>query len=228
MTGHVRVLVADQDLPTRAGVRHVLEQHGFEVCGEAADAASAVATALATRPDICLVEVDLPGDGLAAAAELSSRVPETVVVMLTASTDDSDLFAALRGGAMGYLLKDMNSDRLAAALRGVLDGEAAVPRTLVARLIEEYRRRDRPRRLPIGGGDAAELTEREWEVLGRMRDGLSTAEIAQELGVSPVTVRRHVSEMLRKLRVPDREAALRLAQEHSRQPRGAAGGSGED
>lgn len=220
MSGPVRVLVADHNLPTRAGVRKVLEQHDFEICGEAADAASAVAIAAAARPDICLVEVDLPGDGLAAAAQICSSAPETAVVMLTASTDDSDLFTALRVGAVGYLLKDMNSDRLAAALRGVLDGEAAVPRTLVARLIEDYRRREHPRRLPIGGGSSAELTEREWEVLGRMRDGLGTAEIAEALGVSPVTVRRHVSEILRKLRVPDREAALRLAHEHSGQPRG--------
>ena len=101
--------------------------------------------------------------------------------------------------------------------------QAAVPRTLVARLIEDYRRRDPPRRLPVGGGDSAELTEREWEVLGRMRDGLRTAEIAEALGVSPVTVRRHVSEILRKLRVPDREAALRLAQEHSGLPRSPLG-----
>lgn len=227
MTEPVRVVVADHDLPTRAGVRNVLERHGFEVCGEAADAASAVATALDARPDICLVEVDLPGGGLAAAAELCSRRPETAVVMLAASSDESGLFAALRLGAVGYLLKDMNPDRLASALRGVLDGEAAVPRTLVARLIEDYRRRDRPRRLQIGGGDSADLTEREWEVLGRMRDGLSTAEIAEALGVSPVTVRRHVSEILRKLRVSDREAALRLARERSVPPLGEPGATGE-
>ncbi len=219
MNAPVRILIADHDLPTRAGVRKVLEQDGFEICGEAEDAAAAVTTAVAERPDICLLDADLPGDGLAAAVELCARMPQTAVVMLTAADDDFKLFTALRAGVVGYLLKDMDPDRLAFALRGVLNGEAAVPRTLVARVIDDYRASDRRRRLPIGGGEAAELTEREWEVLARMRQRLSTAQIAEALDVSPVTVRRHVSEILRKLRVSDREAALRLTEQHS-----AAGG----
>jgi DNA-binding NarL/FixJ family response regulator len=216
MTDHLRVLLADHHFPVRANVRRTLEEEGFELCAETADAASAVEAALREGPDICLVEVDLPGDGLAAAAAICERVPDAAVVMLTASAEESDLFAALRAGASGYLLKDMDPERLGHALRGVLDGEAAVAPQLVTRLIEEYRRLDRPRRLRIGGPHAAELTERESEVVALMRQGLSTAEIAQRLDVSPVTVRRHIGEVLRKLRVPNREAALRLLAEHAK------------
>jgi two-component system, NarL family, nitrate/nitrite response regulator NarL len=216
MTNRPRVLLADDHFPVRANVRRRLEQDGFELCAETADAASAVEAALRERPDICLLEVKLPGDGLAAAAEICERVPDAAVIMLTASTEDSDLFAALRAGASGYLLKDMDPGRLGLALRGVLDGEAALAPRLVTRLIEDYRRLDRPRRLRIGGPHAAELTERESEVVGLMRNDLSTAEIAAHLGVSRVTVRRHISAVLRKLGVTDRESALRLVKKHAK------------
>jgi two-component system, NarL family, nitrate/nitrite response regulator NarL len=216
MTDHPRVLLADGHFPVRASVRRTLEQEGFDVCAETADAASAVEVALRERPDICLMEVKLPGDGLAAAAEIREQVPDAAVVMLTASSEDSDLFAALRAGASGYLQKDVDPERLALALRGVLQGEAALPPRLVARLIEDYRRLTRPRRLQIGGPHMTELTERETEVVELMREGFSTAEIAGHLSVSPVTVRRHISEVLRKLRVSDRESALRVMTKHAR------------
>jgi two-component system, NarL family, nitrate/nitrite response regulator NarL len=215
MTEHPRVLLADDHFPLRTNVRRTLEEEGFEVCAETADAASAVEAALRERPDLCLLEVKLPGDGLAAAAEICKRLPDAAVVMLTASTEDSDLFTALRVGASGYLVKDMDTGHLGPALRGVLAGEAALPPALVARLIEDYRRRLRPRRLRIGGPHAAELTQRESEVVALMQEGLSTAEIAERLAVSAVTVRRHISEVLRKLRVPDRTSALRLVEQHA-------------
>jgi len=216
MTDRPRILLADDHFPVRANVRRRLEEDGFELCAETADAASAVAAALRERPDICLLEVKLPGDGLAAAAEICERVPDAAVIMLTASTEDSDLFAALRAGASGYLLKDMDPERLGHTLRGVLEGEAALAPRLVTRLIEDYRRLDRPRRLRIGGPHAAELTERESEVVGLMRKDLSTAEIAAHLGVSRVTVRRHISALLSKLGVTDRESALRRVKKYAK------------
>ena len=216
MTNRPRVLLADDHFPVRANVRRRLEEDGFELCAETADAASAVEAALRERPDICLLEVKLPGDGLAAAAEICERVPDAAVVMLTASAEESDLFAALRAGASGYLLKDMDPERLGHALRGVLDGEAALAPRLVARLIEDYRRLARARRLRVGGPRGAELTKRESEVVALMQEGFGTAEIAARLGVSPVTVRRHISEVLRKLGVSDRESALRLVAQHSK------------
>jgi DNA-binding NarL/FixJ family response regulator len=135
--------------------------------------------------------------------------------MLTVSTDAGDLFDALRAGASGYLLKDADPTRLPHALRGVLDGEAALPRTLTARLIEEFRERGRRRRLRLGRRRTVELTPREWDVLELLNERRTTAEMADRLTISPVTVRRHVSEILHKLRVPDRAAALRLLEQRS-------------
>jgi DNA-binding NarL/FixJ family response regulator len=206
----IRVLVADDHPPTRAGVRLALEDHGFSICAEAGDAPGAVAAALRERPDVCLLDIRMPGGGIAAAAEISSRLDETVVVMLTVSRDDDDLFDALRAGASGYLLKDIDADRLPAELRGVVAGEAALPRELVSRLVAEFQARSRRRLRLAGAASGARLTEREWDVLELLDDGLTTAEVAERLSISAVTVRRHVSEIVRRLRVADRREALRL------------------
>jgi DNA-binding NarL/FixJ family response regulator len=130
--------------------------------------------------------------------------------MLTVSRDDRDLFATLRAGASGYLLKDLAPSRLLDALADVLHGEAALPPALVARLIDEFRTRQPRRREIVGDGLEAALTSREWQVLDLLRLELSTAEIARRLSVSRATVRSHVAAILRKLRVPDRAAAVRL------------------
>jgi DNA-binding NarL/FixJ family response regulator len=205
-----RVLIADDHPPTRAGVRGALEANGeFVVCAEAATAGAAVAMAVEQRPDVALLDIHMPGHGIEAAREITAQLPETAVVMLTVSRDDEDLFAALRAGARGYLLKDIDPDRLPYALAGVLAGEAALPRGLVARLMEEFRTRDNSRRRQ--DGPLAKLTDREWEVLRLMQQGASTAEMAQQLFVSAVTIRTHVSAILRKLHVTSREDALRVA-----------------
>jgi DNA-binding NarL/FixJ family response regulator len=209
----VRVLLADDHPPTRAGVRGALEGQGFSVVAEVGTADDAVATALRERPDVCLLDINMPGNGIAAAAGIAAELPDVAIVMLTVSRDDSDLFDALRAGASGYLLKDTDPERLPLALQGVLDGEAALPRTLVARVIEEFQARGRRRRLAFAKNRGVQLTEREWEVLELLHQRLSTGEIAQRLGVSDVTVRSHIAAILRKLRVPDREAALRLLDE---------------
>jgi DNA-binding NarL/FixJ family response regulator len=156
----------------------------------------------------------MPGNGIAAAVTIGERLPGAAVVMLTVSRDDDDLFASLKAGAMGYLLKDMDPARLAPALQGVLDGEAALPRTLVARVLREFRTTERRPSLPFLKQRGVRLTDREHEVLEMLGDGLSTAEIAHRIGRSPVTVRRHVSAILAKLRVPDRKAIARLLEEH--------------
>lgn len=204
----VRVVVADDHAPTRLGVRLSLEEDGFEVVAEAATATAAVQAVSEHRPDVALLDVHMPGDGIAAARAIGRALPATAVVMLTVSRDDEDLFEALRAGARGYLLKDIDPARLPHALRGVLEGEAALPRGLVARLVDEFRSRERaPSR---GTGPAASLTEREWQVLELLRQGLDTAAIGQRLAVTPVTVRSHVSAVLRKLGVDSREAAVRM------------------
>jgi DNA-binding NarL/FixJ family response regulator len=203
-------LVADDHPPTRAGVRAALERDGFVVCAEAGDARSAIETARRERPDVCLLDIHMPGDGIHAAETISRELPDAAVVMLTVSRTDADLFNALRAGASGYLLKDIDPIRLPLALRGVLEGEAALPRRLVALLIEEFRERKRRRRIPLVGRRGVELTDREWEVLDLMKQGLSTEDIATRLFISPVTVRTHVSSVLRKLHVSTREAAVAL------------------
>jgi DNA-binding NarL/FixJ family response regulator len=206
----IRVVIADDHAPTRADIRSTLEaDERFLVCGEASDAAGAVEAAVEARPDVCILDVNMPGGGVAAAWEISSRLPETKVVMLTISRENRDLFAALRAGASGYLLKDMDPSRLPHALGDVLEGEAALPRLLVTRVIDEFRDRAQRRRKVIAEGPYADLTSREWQVLDLLRQELSTAEIARRLTLSPVTVRTHVASILRKVRAPDREALLR-------------------
>jgi two-component system, NarL family, nitrate/nitrite response regulator NarL len=204
------VLIADAQDTTRAGVRMALQGHGFTVCAEVTSAEGAVEAALRKRPDVCLIEVQLPGGGVVAAEEIAVQLPATAVVMLSGSADEDDLFAALRAGAAGYLLKDMDPARLPLALRGVLHGEAAVPRALVSRVLEKFRAHDRGRYASELTRRGVQLTRREHEVLELLDRDLQTSEIAGRLGISAVTVRRHVSEILRKLGAPDREAALRL------------------
>ncbi len=211
MSAPVRVLIADDHQPMRHGIRLALERSGFVVCAECADAWSALAAARRLRPDVCLLDIRMPGGGVAAAEEITASV-NTVVIMITVSEDDNDLFAALKAGASGYLLKDIEPHALPAALRGALAGEAALPRTLVTKLITEFQRRGWRRRLPSGAPGGEELTNREWDVLELLAKELDTAEIAEALHIARPTVRTHISMILRKLRVSSREAAVRLMQ----------------
>jgi DNA-binding NarL/FixJ family response regulator len=205
----IRVVIADDHPPTRAGVARALEGKGFVICAEAHSTATAVDEARRHRPDVCLLDIHMPGNGVDAAVQITSSLPETVVIMLTVSRNDDDLFDALRAGASGYLLKDMNPDRLPDAIRGVLNGEAAMPRSLVAHLIEEFRERGRRRRLFLLRRHV-DLTSREWEVLELMQQGLTTADIATRLFITKATVRTHVAAILRKLHASDRKEALAL------------------
>lgn len=210
----IRVLLADDHAPTRSDVKEILEADPrFRVVAEGADAAAAIEGAVRERPDVCLLDVNMPGSGVGAAWEISARLPETKIVMLTISREDQHLFAALRAGASGYLLKDMDSARLPHALSDVLEGKAALPRELMARLVDEFRDRSPRRRKALAEGPYATLTSREWQVLDLLRQELSTADIARRLTVSPVTVRTHVNNILRKVRAPNREALLRDLEE---------------
>jgi two-component system NarL family response regulator len=210
MSETLRVVIADDHAPTRAGVQMALEADGCLVVAAVADAPKAVAAALEQRPDVCLLDIHMPGSGIKAASQITAALPDTAVVMLTASRDDDDLFDALRAGASGYLLKDMDPDRLAAALRGVMDGEAALPRSLALKVMRQLQSPSRRRLLPSKGSPVAKLTSRESEVLQHMAEGLTTEQIAERLFIGKVTVRTHVSNVLKKLRVPDREGAVRL------------------
>jgi two-component system NarL family response regulator len=211
----LRVLIADDHPPTRAGVRGSLEADGFVIVAEVGDARKAVDAAVEHEPDVCVLDIHMPGNGIDAAREISHKLGEVSIVMLTASRDDDDLFEALRAGASGYLLKDMDPDRLGPALRGVLSGEAALPRALAMKVIQELKNPGRRRLLPRKGAPASKLTSRETEVLELMADGLSTEQIAARMFIGKVTVRTHVANVLKKLRVPDRDAAVRLVRAQS-------------
>jgi two-component system, NarL family, nitrate/nitrite response regulator NarL len=199
----VRVLIADGSPSERSGVRRALEDAGCGVCAEAADGPEAVEAAARERPDLCLVDTELPGGAISTVAAILGNSAETAVVMFARSPSERDLFAALEVGACGYLTKSTDPERLAIALRRVSEGEAPLPRTLVARLIEEFQERHRRRQT------LDNLTERETEVLDLLGQGLDTADIAARLFVARVTVRTHIASILKKLGVPDREAAVR-------------------
>lgn len=206
-----RVLIADDHVPTRDDVHRAVEaDERFDVCASAADAAQAVRAAVRERPDVCLLDIRMPGGGLAAAWEIAARLPQAKIVMLTVSDEDGDLFAALRAGADGYLLKTMNLQRLPDALAGVCSGEAAMQRTLVARVLERFHGREPRWRHPAGSGPAERLTSREWEVLELLAQGLSTADIAHRLVLSASAIRVHIASIVRKLEVANRAAAVDL------------------
>ncbi|GGK68518.1 response regulator [Ornithinimicrobium pekingense] len=208
----VRIVLADDHARVRAQVRQALEAGGMEVCGEAATAEEALALTLEQVPDVALLDIHMPGNGISAADEITKRLPQTAVVMLTRSSEDDDLFDSLRAGACGYLLKGSEPAELATALRAVLANGSAMSPQLVSRVLQEFRA---PRRRPFVRKSVAagRLSTREWEVMDLLGQGLTTDEVAKRLFLSPTTVRVHVSTVLRKLRVKDREAAFRVLRE---------------
>ena len=220
MIDHPRVLIADDHEATRLGIRLALERAGFVVCAEADTADRAVEAANREAPDLCLLDILMPGNGLRAAAEIVDALPSCAIVILTVVSEDESLFEALRIGARGYLMKNTDSADLPRLLRSVLAGEAVLPGRLAARVIEEFRQRGRgARRMRIGGQEVS-LTAREWEVLELLRRGLSTEAVATKLYITPATVRNHVSAVLQKLKVKTRAEALRVVAEQERRSRG--------
>jgi DNA-binding NarL/FixJ family response regulator len=208
----IRVIMADDHARMRTRIRQALEAGGCVVCGEGAAAEEAVVLATQHRPDVALLDIHMPGNGITAAREITRTLPGTAVVMLTASAEDADLFDSLRAGASGYLLKDTDPVLLVEELRTVLSGEAAMSRRMVSRIMEEFRSPATPR-FARRSRASAKLSVREWEVMELLGEGLSTDEVAKRLFVSPTTVRVHVSSVLGKLRVKDRASAFRLLRE---------------
>ena len=185
-----------------------MEGEGFTVCAEADNADEAVAAAGREHPEVCLLDVIMPGNGIRAAERINELVPHTTIVMLTVADDDETLFACLRAGATGFLPKDMCLDRLPEALRGALRGEAAIPRHLTTRILSEFQRRGRAHRTAEGRRTLGSLTSREIDVLELLGQGVETADIAARLFLSQATVRSHAASVMRKFGVGDR-AALR-------------------
>lgn len=213
----LRVMVADDQVAVREGIKRAIEPHALQVVAEADHAEEAVRLAAAHRPDVCIIAVDLPGSGVEVTRIIKQTLPDTKIVMMTATARDEDLLEALRAGADGYLLMSTPAARLPHAIRGVTQGEAALPRAMTARLILEFRERGVRRRVVVHPDQAeVELTAREFEVFQRLRQHEGTAQIASRLGISQVTVRRHVASVLRKLGAPNRRRAIEML-EHTDQ-----------
>jgi DNA-binding NarL/FixJ family response regulator len=202
------VLIAAERLPTRVGLRLALESEAR--VSEVADAQSAVDAAVRERPDVCLLGLDASAQGLRVASEITARVPSAVVILLSNRPDEEEFMAAVRAGASGYLTQSLDPARLPFVVQGALRGEPAVPRRFVSRLLEELRTRERRRSVEVAGKGRVSLTAREWEVVELLLRAATTSEIAEELGVAPVTVRRHLGSVERKLGVTTRAQVVEL------------------
>ncbi|MBN9100189.1 MULTISPECIES: response regulator transcription factor [unclassified Pseudonocardia] len=212
----IRVLLADDQALVRAGFRALLgPQPDMEVVGEAEDGAAALRLARETKPDVVLMDIRMPGvDGLAATRDIVAD-PSLVgvrVIVLTTFTEDSYVFDAVRGGASGFLVKDIEPAELIHAIRVVHRGDALLAPAVTRTLIEEFAARSRPSR-PGNAVLLGALTDREREVVTHVAAGLSNEEIAARLVVSPATAKTHVSRAMSKLGARDRAQVVVLAYE---------------
>ena len=208
----IRVLVADDQALVRGGFRMILDaQPDIEVVGEAEDGREAVRLAKELRPAVVLMDIRMPNlDGLEATRRLAAEPEAPRVLVLTTFDADEYVYEAMKGGASGFLLKDVSPERLAQAVRTIAAGETLLAQSVTMRLIERFVRRP-PAQTPRDELDA--LTEREVEVLRLIGCGLSNAEIAERLFVSGATVKTHITHILAKLSLRDRVQAVILAYE---------------
>nr|WP_166639757.1 response regulator transcription factor [Amycolatopsis sp. SID8362] len=205
-------MLADDQQLVRVGLRMIVEsQDDFEVAGEAANGEEAVAMATELRPDLVLMDVRMPVlDGVAATARICAELPDVRVLIITTFDLDEYAYAALRGGASGFLVKDAPSEEMLVAIRGVLRGDSMVSPSVTRRLLDRYLADERD---PVDTARLGALTEREKDVLGLVARGLSNGEIAAKLYIGETTVKTHVGRILAKLRLRDRVHAVVFAYE---------------
>ena len=206
----LRTLVSDDDPLVRRLIRDTLQRERVTVVAEATTGREAVELALFYRPDVVVMDYMMPEmDGIEATRRIYQRAPEIRVILLTGSSDETLGMRGLRAGAAGFLSKDMDLNSLPRALRGSLEGEAAISRKLAMQLVQHYRS------APIGGVGLrpvrSHLTDREWEVLDLLTGGATTDDIARVLVLSTETVRSHLKNLYRKLGVRSREDAVEAA-----------------
>ncbi len=213
MTRALRVMLVDDHALVRSAVRGALEAPDIEVVGEVATAEAAFDEALRTRPDVILLDVDMPGmSGLQLIRELRPRLPETKIVMLSVSGEERTVLEAMRHGAAGYLTKDLGPEALQRTVRGIRNGDLPMSRRMAARTLRQFIEGD-ARGVGVEESPLAPLSSRELEVLGHLADGLTDREIAAALVISPRTVETHVGNVLRKLGVRNRAEAARSYRE---------------
>jgi DNA-binding NarL/FixJ family response regulator len=210
----ISVLIVDDHALFRQGLMNLLRDFGeIRVIGEAADAEEALRAARQLHPDLVLMDVRMPGlTAFAATRQIKQELPQTRVVILTASEEEKDLFEAIKAGAEGYILKDTRIEELVRMLVGVFRGEAPVSGIMAAKMLGEFARKAQHReREP----DPTELTEREREVLSLVAKGASNLEISRQLHISENTVKKHLRSILDKLHLENRvQAAIYALQEN--------------
>lgn len=208
----IRVVIADDQALVRDGLKAVLEAQDISVVGEAANGLDAVQLCRRLQPDVALLDVRMPQvDGIEAARQILASCESTAVLVLTTFDLDEYVYAALKAGVSGFLLKDANREQIAGAVRAVAGGETLLAPQVTQRLVERFVSRQPPdasRRAAL-----QELTERESEVLRLVARGLSNAEVGAELGIGEATVKTHVAHMLMKLELRDRVQAVIFAYE---------------
>ena len=206
----MRVVIADDHLLFRDGLRSLLEARGIEVVGEARNGREALDQARRNHPDVVLMDLGMPEiNGLAATRLISAQLPDVKVVILTASDDDADLFEAIKSGAQGYVLKNLDSDEFFRLLEGVALGEPALTPGLARKLLGEFAR---PAPARAAAEPPSELTDREREVLDLLVQGVtSNRELAERLVVSENTVKYHLRNILDKLHVQNRAQVVAYA-----------------
>lgn len=213
----LRVLIIDDHTLFRSGLKELLERRGIEVVGTVGDGEEGCELAKTLTPDVILLDVRMPGmGGLTVLERIKAAGVETPVLMLTTSTEDRDLVAAVRAGAQGYLLKDLEPDDLIESLGKIIDGECVIAPEMagvLARVVQG----DEP--IASSNDRFSELTPREMEILCHLAEGQSNKVIARELGISNGTVKLHVRAILRKLQVRSRVEAAVLAVEEGIGPR---------
>lgn len=209
---NLRIMLVDDHEVVRLGLKSLIEHHpNFEVVAEAASAGEAIEKAMQYEPDIVLMDIRLVGSsGIEACKEIKEKRPETKIIMLTSYAEDEMLFAAIRAGATGYVLKQIGSDALIRSLEAAARGEASLDPSLTQRLFNEMRR-------TIEKEEQAaffELTPQEMQVLAQIVEGKTNREIAETLFLSEGTVRNYVSSILSKLNVSNRAEAAAYAVKH--------------
>ena len=211
----IRVLMVDDHPIVRQGLEAVLSmQPDIEIVGEAADGEEAVRKTLETRPDVVAMDLKMPRkDGVTAIGEISAALPDVRILVLTSFEDDESVFAAIKAGALGFVLKDSATDQLLHAIRAVYQGESVLHPAIARKVLQEIKRPSSP----TSAGDS--LTPREIEVLEHLAEGRSNREIAAELGINVRTVATHVRSILDKLHLANRtQAALYASQRGIKAP----------
>ncbi len=206
----IRILLVDDHSIFREGLAHLLaKRKEFQVVGQAKDGNEAFDKAKALKPDLVLMDIYMPGgDGLAATSRITEALPSTKVIILTVSEEDKNLFQAIKCGAYGYLLKEIEVEQLYEMLLGIFRGEAPISRATATKIVNEFAKRARSSTAEI---DQEQLSSREQEVLQLLTQGMTNKQIAEKLGIVEGTVKTHLKNILGKLHLANRVEAATMA-----------------